>query len=262
MSQAERLRPVPAKSRRDQIGEAEWNMRVELAACYRLAAREGWTDMIWTHISAAVPGSRQEFLLNPFGLGFDEVTASNLVKIDLAGNVIVGDHEVNKAGYIIHSVIHEHRHDIKCVMHLHSESGMALSMLEHGLLPLTQHAMRFHNRIAYHDYEGIVLDADEKTRLLANLGKHRVMILRNHGFLTTGRSIGEAFVLMYYLEKAARAQLTALAACAGGGRIVNPDDTVAERTALQFNDDQRDSSALEWAQLLRSLDRDDLSYKT
>lgn len=261
MSQTERIRAVSNKSRRGQVSDAEWHTRVELAACYRLAAREGWTDMIWTHISAAVPGSGREFLLNPFGLGFEEVTASNLVKIDLAGNVILGDHEVNKAGYIIHSAIHEYRHDIKCVMHLHSDAGMALSIMKEGLLPLTQHAMRFHNRIAYHDYEGIVLDADEKTRLLGNLGKHRVMILRNHGFLTAGRSVGEAFVLMYYLEKAARAQLTAMAACAAGGRIVTADAAVAERTALQFNDDQRDGSALEWAQLLRSLDRDDPGYK-
>lgn len=243
------------------ISDDEWQARVDLAACYRLIARHGWTDLIWTHISAAVPGEPGHFLLNPFGLQFNEITASNLVKVDLAGQVVSGSDRINRAGYLIHSAIHEARHDLACVIHLHTECGMALSMLEQGLLPLSQHAMRFHNRIAYHDYEGIVLDAREKERLVADLGTHRAMILRNHGFLTAGRSVGEAYVLMVYLEKAARAQLTAMAACAGKGTLTLPHDAVAEHTARQYRDDEGDGSALEWAAAVREMDTLDSSYK-
>ena len=261
MLQSAPVRMPEPRSRRSTVSAEEWAARVELAACYRLAAREGWTDLIWTHISAAVPGPEHHVLLNPFGLAFEEVTASNLIKLDLAGTIIDGDYEANQAGYLIHSAIHEARPDVKCVIHVHTEAGMAISMLEGGLQPLSQHAMRFHDRIAYHDYEGIVLDADEKARLVSDLGHRRAMVLSNHGFLTAGRSVGEAFVLMYYMERAARAQLLAMAATASGARLIRPNCGVAEHTARQFGDDEPRAAMSEWPALLRILDRVDTSYK-
>ncbi len=239
--------------------EAEWQARVDLAACYRLAARAGWDDLIYTHISARVPGPEHHFLINPFGLAFDEITASSLVKIDLEG-AIVGDtpHSVNKAGFVIHSAIHEARPDLTCVMHLHTEAGMALSMLRDGLLPLSQHAMRFYGRIGYHEYEGIALDEDEKKRLVADLGPHRALVLRNHGFLTAGGSVAEAYVLMFYLEKAARAQLLAMAT---GAPLAFPRDGVGNLTARQFEGDTLSAGQREWPALLRRLDREDPSYR-
>lgn len=251
------------EDRRHQVSAEEWATRVELAACYRLADRFGWSDLIWTHISAVVPGPEHHVLLNPFGLSFGEITASNLVKVALDGTLVDRTpYQINKAGYLIHSAIHQARPDVTCVLHVHTEAGMAVSMLPDGLEPLSQHAMRFHGRLAYHDYEGIVLDEDEKTRLVRDLGSHRAMILRNHGFLTAGRSIGEAFTLMFYMEKAARSQLAAMAACAeSGGRLVRPPFSVAERTALQFGDDARPAGVVEWSALIRGLDRLDSSYQ-
>jgi ribulose-5-phosphate 4-epimerase/fuculose-1-phosphate aldolase len=243
----------------EPISDAEWQVRVDLAACYRLAAREGWDDLIYTHISARVPGPEHHFLINPFGMSFDEITASSLVKIDLDG-VIVGDspYGVNKAGFVIHSAVHEAR-GVGCVMHTHTESGMAVSMMKGGLLPVSQHAMMFHDRLAYHDYEGLALEADEKERLVADLGNHGSMILRNHGFLTTGASVAEAFVRMFYLEKAAAAQLRAQAS---GDEIVVPPAEVCEKTARQFEGDSMPCGSREWPAMLRRLDREDPSYKT
>jgi ribulose-5-phosphate 4-epimerase/fuculose-1-phosphate aldolase len=239
--------------------DAEWQARVDLAACYRLAAREGWDDLIYTHISARVPGPEHHFLINPFGLAFDEITASSLVKIDLDGT-IVGDtpHGVTKAGFVIHSAIHEARPDLSCVMHLHTEAGMALSMLKDGLLPLSQHAMRFYGRIGYHGYEGIALNEDEKKRLVTDLGPHKALILRNHGFLTAGASVAEAYVLMFYLEKAARAQLWAMAT---GAALATPPETVGDLTARQFEGDSMPAGAREWPALLRRLDREEPDYR-
>jgi ribulose-5-phosphate 4-epimerase/fuculose-1-phosphate aldolase len=243
----------------EPISDAEWQVRVDLAACYRLAAREGWDDLIYTHISARVPGPEHHFLINPFGMSFDEISASSLVKIDLDGT-IVGDspYGVNKAGFVIHSAVHEAR-GVGCVMHTHTESGMAVSMMKGGLLPVSQHAMLFHNRLAYHDYEGLALEADEKERLVADLGNHGSMILRNHGFLTTGASVAEAFVRMFYLEKAAAAQLRAQAS---GDEIVVPPPEVCEKTARQFEGDSMPCGSREWPAMLRRLDREDPSYKT
>lgn len=243
----------------EPISDAEWQVRVDLAACYRLAAREGWDDLIYTHISARVPGPEHHFLINPFGMSFDEITASSLVKIDLDG-VVVGDspYGVNKAGFVIHSAVHEAR-GVGCVMHTHTESGMAVSMMKGGLLPVSQHAMMFHDRLAYHDYEGLALEADEKERLVADLGNHGSMILRNHGFLTTGASVAEAFVRMFYLEKAAAAQLRAQAS---GDEIVVPPAEVCEKTARQFEGDSMPCGSREWPAMLRRLDREDPSYKT
>jgi ribulose-5-phosphate 4-epimerase/fuculose-1-phosphate aldolase len=243
------------------MSEAEWQVRCDLAACYRLAYRNGWDDLVYTHISAAVPDPEHHFLVNPFGLAFDEITASNLVKVDLEG-AIIGDtaHGINAAGFVIHSAVHAARADVGCVMHLHTESGMALSMLACGLRPISQHAMRFYDRIAYHDFEGLALDADEKTRLVADLGpSNKAMILRNHGLLTCGATVAEAYVEMFYLEKSAVAQLKAMAT---GERLVEPPQAVCEKSAKQFAGDSMRSGDREWPSLIRRLDREDPGYKS
>lgn len=241
------------------VSDAERGIRGDLAAAYRLCAQFGWDDLIYTHLSARIPGPQHHFLVNPLGLGFDEITASSLVKIDLEGNV-VGDspHRPNAAGFVIHGGIHAVREDAGCIMHLHTEAGMALSVLEEGLLPLTQHAMRFHGRIGYHDYEGIALTMDERKRFVTDLGDHAALVLRNHGTLTVGRTIGHAFTEMFYLEKAARTQLMAL----GSGRKLRmPDPEVINLTVRQWTEDLIANDDREWPHLLRKLDRSDASYK-
>ncbi len=255
--------PLATPSVRDQVSEEEWQARVDLAACYRLAAMHGWTDLIYTHISARVPGTDDHFLLNPFGFMFEEVTASSLVKLDTEGEIVMpSPHAVNAAGFTIHSAVHEARHDMACVMHTHTVSGMAVSAQEDGLLPLAQTSLVFHGALSYHDYEGIALDLDERERLVADLGENTAMILRNHGLLTCGRSVAEAFVTMYMLEKACELQL---AAQAGGTLRLIPEE-VCTHTARQF---QRDPDAggdghfaLTWAALLRQLDRVNPGYAT
>src|SRR5271154_2559614 len=180
---------IKLKTLRDRVTAAEWQARVDLAACYRLAHHFGMTDLIYTHISARVPGPEEHFLINPYGLLFNEITASSLIKIDLDGAVVLKpdlDYPVNQAGFVIHSAVHAARPDVGCVMHTHTRAGMALSALECGLLPLTQTAMRFHGRIGYHEYEGPAVELDERQRLVANLGVHSAMILRNHGLLSAG----------------------------------------------------------------------------
>lgn len=215
--------------------ELERRLRVDLAACYRLVAHFGWTDLIYTHISARVPGRHDRYLLNPFGLRFDEVTASNLLKVDLDGTPVEPSaHEVHKAGFVIHSAIHRRRADANCVLHLHTRAGMAVSALEEGLLPLTQHAMLFHGRIGYHESEGLALDLDEQERLARDLGDHIVLMLRNHGTLVVGKSVAEAFSIMWHLEKACQAQLDILAC---GRPVRQPPAGVAEEIArLGFSD--------------------------
>ena len=255
--------PLATPSVRDQVSEEEWQARVDLAACYRLAAMHGWTDLIYTHISARVPGTDDHFLLNPFGFMFEEVTASSLVKLDTEGEIVMpSPHAVNAAGFTIHSAVHEARHDMACVMHTHTVSGMAVSAQEDGLLPLAQTSLVFHGALSYHDYEGIALDLDERERLVADLGENTAMILRNHGLLTCGRSVAEAFMTMYMLEKACELQL---AAQAGGTLRLIPEE-VCTHTARQF---QRDPDAggdghvaLTWAALLRQLDRVNPGYAT
>ncbi|MFI7444954.1 class II aldolase/adducin family protein [Nonomuraea indica] len=233
-------------------------VRQDLAAAYRLCALFGWDDLIYTHLSARVPGTDHHFLVNPLGLSFDEITASNLVKIDLDGNQIgESPYRPNAAGFVIHGGIHAARQDASCVIHLHTEAGMALSCLEEGLLPLTQHAMRFYRRIGYHDYEGIALTMGERERLVADLGPHNAMIFRNHGTLTVGRSVGHAFVETFYLEKAARAQLQAQAT---GAPLRVPDHELAELTAVQWATDLRSSGDREWPSLRRRLDRVTTDY--
>ncbi len=244
-----------------KISEEEWAIRVDLAATYRLVHHYGWDDMIFTHISARVPGPEHHFLINPYGLLFDEITASNLVKIDLDGNKVEeSPYPVNPAGFTIHSAIHAAREDAHCVIHLHSTDGVAVSAQEHGLLPLDQHAMMLLSDIAYHDYDGIALDLDERERLVHDIKDKNVMLLRNHGTLTTGKNCADAFLRMYYLERACSMQVRALA----GGAKANPTNQgVAEKTAGQgavgFDGF---IGAMAWPALMRMLDRKDPSYRS
>lgn len=240
--------------------DAEWRTRIDLAACYRLVARNGWDDLIYTHISATVPGAEGQYLINPFGLAFEEVRASNLVKVDVRGRII-GDsqYRVNPTGFTIHGAVHSARPDAHCVMHLHTTSGIAVSMLRCGLLPVSQHAMRFYKSIAYHDYEGVALDSAEEKRLIADLGPHKAMILHNHGTLTCGVTVGEAYVLMATLEKACVTQLAAMAA---SKELVIPPEEVLDLAVSQLIDDAVPEGELEWPSLLRRLEREDPAFST
>ncbi len=249
------------------IDPAEWDARVALAACYRLVAIMGLDDLIYNHISMRVPGRDDQFLINPYGLLFEEITASSLVRIDLNGNKVApSPYAVNVAGFVIHGAIHRHRHDAACVLHTHSDASIAVSAQAHGLLPLSQFAMRFYQRQAFHDYEGVAIDLDEQTRLIEHFGTQPVMLLRNHGVITTGRTPGEAFMLLYYFERAARIQLDMQAAVAGGaGPIIAPSHAVCEKAARQFWEHEGDiliAGEREWPGFLRKLDRLDPSYRT
>ncbi len=247
--------PTSLASRRSS--EAEWQARVDLAGAYRLAHHFGMDDLIWNHISARVPGREDHFLINPLGVTYDEITASGLVKIDLDGKVVEGEQEINYTGFIIHGAIHARRHDVGCVMHTHTPGGLAVSALKQGLMPVVQDAFIFHRRIAYHDYEGVSVDPGECERLAASLGHHKAMILRNHGLLTCGATVGEAFVMMYYLEKACRAQLAALQT---GCEIHLPPEAVVEKAAQQSA--RFAAGKYEWPALLRLMDRKDPSFRS
>ncbi|CAB3707953.1 Methylthioribulose-1-phosphate dehydratase [Achromobacter deleyi] len=213
----------------------EQQMREELAALYRLVAHFRMTDLIDTHISARVPGTDNHFLINRYGVLFHEMRPEDLVKIDLDGNPVdPGDEEqqrVNSAGFTIHSAVHAARHDLACVVHTHTADGIAVACQEDGLLPITQHALRFYQRLGYHDYQGIALDLDERASLVDDLGPHKAMILRNHGLLAAGGTVAEAFVNIYFLERACQAQIKAQSA---GARLTFPSPAVCERTAGQF----------------------------
>ena len=249
---------------RERVSAAEWDVRVDLAACYRLFARFGWDDGIFTHNSVRVPGKEDHFLLNPYGLMFHEITASNLVKVDTEGNIVDGgilgaDAHIIAPAFPIHSAVHMARPDVACVSHTHTIAGMAVSAQEDGLLPLTQKSMRFYDRLAYHDYEGIANDLDERERLVADLGDKRAMVLRNHGLLTAGRSVAEAYSLMAYLQHSCESQI---AAQAGGGRLRVPSPEVCEHAARQFDsfgDNQRGNDA-SFAALKRLLDLEGVAY--
>lgn len=235
-------------------------VRVDLAACYRLAAHFRLTDLIYTHISARVPGPEAHFLINAYGLLFDEISASNLVKVTLAGDIVDDPSGLgtNPAGFLIHSAVHGARHDVGCVIHTHTTAGLAVAAQKHGLLPLTQHAMRFTGCLAYHDYEGIALDPGEQQRLVRDLGTRNAMILRNHGLLTCGPTVHDAFDVMIHLERACQAQVAALA----GGRELNmPAPGVADKVAEQFARPGRSAPANAWAAMLRMLDRIDPGYR-
>jgi len=238
---------------------AERQVRVDLAACYRLVAHFGMDDLIYTHITARVPGTRDQFLINPFGTMFSEVTASSLVKIDLDGNVLSPrDAKINPAGFIVHSAIHMHRHDAGCVMHTHTQAGMAVAAMKEGLLPLNQKSMMFYNRVGYHDYEGIAFSTDERERLYRDLGNHKALILRHHGLLVVGDDCADAFSLMHALEIACRLQVAALSL---NREVTLPDPKVSEHTAHQFETYPDPARNREWPGLLRLLDRLDPSYK-
>ena len=235
--------------------EGQAAIRRDLAAAYRLAARRGWDDTVYTHLSASVPGDPGVYLINEFGLGFDEVSASNLVKVNLRGEVVDGSgRAVNPTGFTIHGAVHAARPEVECVIHLHAPWGVALSMRPEGLLPASQWAMRLHGRLGRHAYEGLALGRDEQARLVANLGALDGLILANHGTLTVGRTVAEAFMLMHLLERAAQAQLRAMAA--GDPGLVVAGDDVAARTHRQWVGDgsEWDGDA-EWPALLRRADR-------
>ena len=216
---------------KERVSPDEWRARQELACAYRLFDHFGWHELIYNHITVRVPGDNGHFLINPFGLMYREVTASNLVKIDIDGKIVLGDHPVNRAGFVIHSAIHRARKDAHAVAHTHTTAGQAVSCQEHGLLPMSFSAMMFHERIAYHDFEGITLDLDEQERLLADLGDKDVMILRNHGLLTCGPTLADAFQEMYQLQRSCEVQVAALA---GGARVIIPREELAIRATGQF----------------------------
>lgn len=241
------------------VSAAERTARVDLAAAYRLVAERGWGDLIYTHISLAVPGEPGRFLINPFGLMFEEVTASSLVKIDITG-AIVGDspYQVNAVGFAIHGAVHAARDDARCVMHLHNEAAVAVSMLKDGLLPLSQHALRFYGDLGYHRYEGLALTPAERVRLVESLGGRRALLLRNHGSLVAGRTVAEAFCIMDMLDKACRMQLMAQAT---GAVLVLPPPEVCEATFRRLTADPEPEGELEWPALLRRLDRLCPDYK-
>ncbi len=240
-----------------EFSNQEWSIRVDLAACYRLAALHGWTDLTSTHISARIPED-DTFLLNPLGLHFEEITASSLVKIKEDGEVLSsGNVKINKAGYVIHSAIHMAREDVGCIIHTHTRAGMAISAMKDGLLPFNQHALRFYNRLGIHDYEGVALDLDERARLVRDLKTHEAMILRNHGLLSVGKTVADAFNAMFYLEKAAQVQVDLMK---GQAELTMPSPEVCERTARQY-DLYPDIGARDWAGLIRKLDREMPSYK-
>jgi ribulose-5-phosphate 4-epimerase/fuculose-1-phosphate aldolase len=245
---------------REHVTDAEWKARVDLAAAYRLVALYGWDDLIFTHISARVPGADHHFLLNPYGMMFEEVTASSLVKIDLKGNKVMDSpHFINPAGFTIHSAVHEARDDALCVMHLHTRNGIAVSAQKDGLQPLSQQAMFVLSSLAYHDYEGLALDADEKPRLVADFGDKKFLILRNHGLLTAGRTVAEAFLSMFLLERACEIQILAQS---GRGELSPIPNEIIGRVASQMNAVTMGmGAALTWPGLLRKLDRIDQSYR-
>jgi ribulose-5-phosphate 4-epimerase/fuculose-1-phosphate aldolase len=252
-------RPTSTTAETGPRSAAEQQLRVDLAAAYRLIALNGWDDIIYTHVSAAIPGEPGRFLINPFGLAFDEVCASNLVKIDTEGRIVgPSDYPVNATGFALHAAVHLARPDAVCVMHLHNTAGIAVSIQRDGLLPASQHALRFYGQLAWHDYEGLAFTPAEGARLTASLGDRPAMMLRNHGTLTTGRTIAEAYVLMATLIKACEIQLQAQA---GGMPLVLPLPEVAARTAEQLYDGGAIEGELEWPALLRKLDRLDASYR-
>ena len=254
-------------SLKGQVSQEEWTARVELAALYRLAALYGWDDMIYTHISARVPNTDHNFLINPYGLFFDEITASSLVKIDMDGKVLDDTpYFVNAAGFTIHSAVHGAREDAHFVMHLHSDQGVAVSAQKEGLLPLSQHALIVLPKLAYHDYEGIALNLDERERLVNDLGDTaQTMLLRNHGTLALGQTAGQCWNNMFYLERACKQQVMALSV--GRENVLFAPDDAVETVRLQTGggrnsppSDRPVSNGLHWAGCLRKLDRENPGY--
>jgi ribulose-5-phosphate 4-epimerase/fuculose-1-phosphate aldolase len=239
----------------------EQQLRVDLAACYRLVALYGWDDLVFTHISVRVPGDKHEFLINPYGMLFEEITASSLVKVDAEGNKVgPSPYPVNPAGFVIHSAVHAARPDVACVLHVHTVAGIAVSAQKEGLLPISQQATIALASLGYHDYEGIALRDEEKPRLVNDLGRSASLILRNHGLLTVGRSVGEAFVTMFNLQRACEIQV---AAQSGGGALVSVDTRIVSGVKANVEAVTRGGGgALAWPGLLRKLDRIDPGFRS
>ena len=252
---------VGSKSVRELVPAEEWKLRVDLAACYRLVAHYGWDDLIFTHISARVPGPAHHFLINPYGMMFHEITASSLIKVDFDGEIVMPtDYRFNRAGFTIHSAIHMTRKDAGCVIHLHTRDGVAVSAQQDGLLPLSQNAMIVQAMLAYHNYEGIALDLAERERLTRDLGQRNLMLLRNHGTLACGVTVADAFLMMFMLERACSVQVAALA---GGRGVVTPSAEVQDVVTRQVQGEtmRERLSELAWPGLLRMLDAKDASFR-
>ena len=250
-------------SRKNQVSPEEWQVRVDLAAAYRLVAAFKWDDLVFTHISARVPGRHDEFLIKPYGLMFDEITASSLIKIDAQGNKLdASSYDVNPAGFTIHSAIHAVRHDAQCVLHVHSLNGIAVSAQKQGVLPISQQSIFVLSSLSYHDYEGVALRDDEKPRLVADLGPdNNFLMLRNHGLLTLGGTIADAFVSMYLFESVCTIQVRAMA---GGAELISVDPRIISGAQAQAKQVTRGAGggALAWPGLLRRLDRVDPGFRT
>ena len=244
-----------------KVSAEEWQTRVDLAACYRLVAHFGWSDLVFTHITAKIPGVDNQFLINPYGLLFEEITASSLVKIDLAGNKLDTDNPfpVNPAGFTIHSAIHAARHDAKCVLHVHTANGVAVSAQKNGVLPLSQQSIFVLASLAYHDYEGVALNDDERPRLVNDLGDKLFFMLRNHGLLTVGETIADAFLLMYFFESTCAIQIRAQA---GGGELIPIPQPIIDGAQKQAKLVTKGLGGhLAWPGLLRKLDRMDSGFR-
>jgi ribulose-5-phosphate 4-epimerase/fuculose-1-phosphate aldolase len=252
-------------SLQQQVSAEEWQLRVDLAACYRLVAAYGWSDLVFTHISAKLPhsvaGDEHQFLINPYGLMFDEITASSLVKVDMQCNKLHDSpFPVNPAGFVIHSAIHEARPEAGCVLHTHTRAGVGVSAQKRGILPLSQQSTFVLSSLAYHDYEGVAIRDDEKTRLQADLGSANYLVLRNHGLLTVGRNIPEAFLAMYTFENTCRIQIDALA---GGSEVVEVNPAILDGVAHAMKVQTSGMGGqFVWPSLLRKLERLDPGYKT
>src|SRR5204862_880877 len=255
------LSELQVASMRERVSREEWATRVDLAACYRLVHHYGMDDLVYNHISARVPGEEGHVLINAYGMTYDEISASSLVKIDFDGKVVHDSgtgYGINHAGFVIHSAIHRGRPDVACVIHTHSPAGMAVSALKCGLLPLTQNAM-FFGKLGYHDYESVAIDLDEQQRLVRDLGDGYAMILRNHGLISAGRTVCEAFVTMHWLEKACQAQVMAMAC---NTELNHPSAEVVRLTNDRYKPGQRRNiTELEWPAMLRMLDRRDPSFR-
>ena len=242
---------------KNSVSKEEWETRQDLAAFYRTIPYFGWDDLIFTHISAKVPGADDEFLINPYGFLFDEITASNLVKVNLKGKILSDTNNfINPAGFTIHSAIHESREDAHCIVHLHSNDGVAVASLKDGLLPLSQTGMLVRSQIAYHDYEGVALFDEEKERLVKDLGEARLMILRNHGTLALGKNVAEAFTNIYFLEKACSYQVRALS----GNLELNYPSKESIETTRQQGEGREMAAALLWPAVKRKMERLDSSF--
>jgi len=254
------MNTVAGENVRKQVSDEEWQVRVDLAACYRIIAMHGWDDLVFTHITARVPGPDKHFLINTYGMLFEEITASSLVKVDLAGEKVVdSSYPVNPAGFTIHSAVHEAREDVGCVLHTHTRAGVAVSAQKDGLLPISQISLVPYATLGYHDYEGIALNEEEKPRLVADLGSNQALILRNHGLLTVGNTVADAFLMMYALETACQTQV--MAQSSGGELVQVPAPIVAGIKAQVEQVTRGLGGELAWPGLLRKLDRRDTSYQ-